>query len=104
MTHFNMLIILIALSIPAIIGLYVAKNGTENSKNLSRIGLIGLATVLLIIWPVLSLYLFMGFAIGGGTPTILQIMSLALLVASPLPLAAVFSLFSAKRLKKSLRP
>jgi len=60
---------LLLLCLPALAGLYIAKNGSDNSKNIGRIGLIALATVLFIAWPVLTFFTFMGFAIGGGNPT-----------------------------------
>jgi len=101
MQHY--LTLLLILSLPALLGLYIAANGSDNAKNLFRIGLVALATVLLIAWPVLALYTFMGFAIGGGNPTLFQIMAGALFATLPLPLASIFSLLSAKRIKSSLQ-
>ncbi len=94
---------LLILCLPAVAGLYIAKNGSDNSKNIGRIGLIALATVLFIAWPVLTFYTFMGFAIGGGNPTFFQILMPALFVTSPLALAGFFSLLSARKLKSSLQ-
>ncbi len=95
--------VLIVLSLPAMVGIYIAKTGSNKSRIRVRTGLIGLAVVLLIVWPVLTFIAFMGFGIGGGNPTIFQIFSLALLATSPLPLVAVFSLFSARSLKNGLQ-
>jgi len=94
---------LLILSLPALIGLYIAKNGSDNSKNIWRIGLIAFATVLFIAWPALTFFTFIGFAIGGGNPTFFQILKPALIVTSPLPLAGIINLLSARKIKAYLQ-
>ncbi|KIC11831.1 hypothetical protein RA19_04120 [Leisingera sp. ANG-M1] len=90
------------LCIPAVSVLWATQHAKASILRKSRISLIGFAILLLVAWPVFGFVLFLGFSIGGGNPSVLQIVVPALLMSSPLPAAAGITLAAARFLKRRI--
>ena len=90
----------ILLCFPATLGLFLRRSDDTMSRARAKRALFGWAFLLVLGWMGLFAFTFLGFGIGGGSPTVLQIATGAFFFTSPLLISAVFTVVSAILLSK----
>ncbi|MEQ9155376.1 MAG: hypothetical protein RIE78_09470, partial [Roseitalea porphyridii] len=84
----------LALSLPAVIGLTFLFFGPDKARTSFGSTLVGIASLLALVWLIILVTSFFGFAISGGNPTFVSLGFSALLVSSPFLIGSILSIVS----------